>query len=128
MSNENLSEQQIGYIEATACWSTKYVDASGFECLLSLQAETGGEVLKKAAGALSHLANNKCQPLQNNNHKGHETRQEGKSTGTVMVKPSGDGKNPVCPLHGVEMTKWSKAGRTWFSHRWNDGWCNGKQT
>ena len=105
-----------------ATWSTRYLDPLGYECLLSLEGENGSAVLKKAVGSLAHLIENDCQPLLSN---GYGNGREGKSTGTVMGKPSGDGKNPVCPLHGVEMTKWNKAGRTWFSHRWNDGWCNG---
>jgi len=127
MSNENLSEQQIGYVEAMASWSTRYLDPLGYECLLSLEGENGSEVLKKAIGALAHLIENDCQPLLSNNHNGHGNGQEEKSTGTVMVNSSGNGKNPTCPIHNIEMTKWSKAGRTWFSHRWNDGWCGGKQ-
>ena len=45
----------FGYVEATASWATRYLDPSGFECLLSIQAESGSEVLNKAKVALSHL-------------------------------------------------------------------------
>ena len=127
MSNENLSEQHIGYVEAMATWSTRYLDPLGYECLLSLEGENGSEVLKKAIGALAHLIENDCQPLLSNNHNGHGNGQEGKSTGTVMVKPSGDGRSPTCPIHNIGMTLWQKNGRSWYSHRWEDGWCNGKQ-
>ena len=126
MSNENLSEQQIGYIEAMATWSTRYLDPLGYECLLSLEGENGSEVLKKAIGALAHLIENDCQPLLSNHHNGHGTNQQQKSNGTEMVKPSGNGKNPICPIHNIEMTLWQKNGRSWYSHRWEGGWCYGK--
>ena len=117
----------FGYVEATATWATRYLDPSGYECLLTIQAESGSEVLQKAKVALGHLTNSQCQPLHKENKNGGE-KDNGKHSGeTVMVKPSGNGQNPICPLHGVEMTRWSKDGRTWFSHRWDDGWCNGKK-
>lgn len=126
MSNENLSEQQIGYVEAKASWCTRYLDPLGYECLLSLEGENGSEVLKKAIGALAHLIENDCQPLLSNSHNGHGTNQQQKSTGTEMVKPSGNGKNPICPIHNIEMTLWQKNGCSWYSHRWEGGWCYGK--
>ena len=127
MSNENLSEQQIGYSEAMATWSTRYLDPLGYECLLSLEGENGSVVLKKAIGALAHLIENDCQPLLSNNHNDHGNDQQRKQIGTIMVNSSGDGKNPTCPIHNIEMTLWQKNGRSWYSHRWEDGWCNGKQ-
>ena len=112
-------------IDALSTWSVRYRDPSGFECILAIQGETGSEVLKKAEGALSHLTEAKCVPLHKDGHNGDPKQNDDRSGSTVLVKP--DGKNPVCVLHGVEMTKWAKNGRTWYSHRWEDGWCNGKQ-
>ena len=32
-----------------------------------------------------------------------------------------------CAIHSVEMTKWDKEGRSWFSHKADDDtWCKGK--
>jgi hypothetical protein len=123
MSNDTASQLDgaFGYSEASATWSTRYIDPSGFECLLSIQAETGAEALKKAEGAITHLSEAKCLPFTKNGNNGNGH----KPGDTVMVKT--DGKNPTCPIHGVEMQKWSKNGRTWYSHRWDDGWCNGKK-
>ena len=126
MSNENFSEQQIGYVDSVATWSTRYLDPLGYECLLSLEGENGSEVLKKAISALAHLIENDCQPLLSNNHDGHVTNQQQKPNGTVMVTPSGNSKNPTCPIHNIEMTLWQKNGRSWYSHRWEGGWCYGK--
>jgi len=95
--------------------------------MLSIQAESGSEALKKAQGAISHLTEAQCIPLRKEDHNGGN-KSNGKSSGqTVMVKPDGKGKNPICTIHGIDMTKWTKDGRTWYSHRWNDGWCNGKK-
>jgi hypothetical protein len=116
----------FGYIEATATWSTRYIDPSGFECLLSIQAESGSEALKKAESAISYLLDAQCIPLRKEAHNGDKKGNGKGSKPTVLVKPDGDGKNPICPIHGVEMTKWTKNGHTWYSHRWEDGWCNGK--
>ena len=130
MSNNagNQFEGSFGYSETTATWATRYIDPSGFECILSIQAETGAEALKKGESAIAYLTEAKCIPL----HKESRTtdnKDNGKHSGpTVLIKPDGDGKNPVCDIHGVEMQKWSKNGRIWHSHRWNDGWCNGKKS
>jgi hypothetical protein len=47
MSNYAGNEGSFGYSEATATWATRYIDPSGFECILSIQAETGAEALEK---------------------------------------------------------------------------------
>ena len=129
MTNTSLhpSERVIDYSEALSTWSTRYIDPTGFECILSIQAETGAEALKKAESAIAHLTEGKCIPLQKDSHNGQTGTTEMKPETTVLVKSDGNDGNPVCPLHGVEMTKWTKNGRSWYAHRWNDGWCNGKQ-
>ena len=130
MSNDtgNQLEGSFGYVEATATWATRYLDPSGFECMLSIQAETGAEALRKAEGAIAHLTEGKCLPHHRDAHNGYGQGNGHKSGATVMVKPDGNSKNPICPIHGIEMHKWSKNGRTWHSHRWEDGWCNGKKS
>ena len=130
MSNEPVSQLDgaFGYSEASATWSTRYIDPSGFECLLSLQAETCAEALRKAEGALTHLTEAKCLPYTKNGHNGNGQGNGYKPGATVMVKQDGNAKNPVCPIHGIEMQKWSKDGRTWYSHRWDNGWCQGKNS
>ena len=130
MSNNtgNQLEGSFGYSEATATWATRYIDPSGFECILSIQAESGAEALRKAESAITHLTEAKCVPLHKEIHT-IDNRDNGKSSGsTVLVKQDGNGNNPTCPIHNIEMQKWTKNGRTWHSHRWNDSWCNGKKS
>ena len=127
--NDNGSppETVFGYSEVTATWTTRYTDPSGFECLLSLQAETGAGALQKAQGAITHLIKAKCLPVvHRNNHNGHQDGLSKKSDATVMVKQDGNPK--ICPIHNIEMTKWSKNGRSWYAHRWNDGFCHGEKS
>jgi len=127
LNNLNSVDQPFAYSEATATWSVRYVDPAGFECILSIQAETGAEVLRKAESALSHLDDAKCLPVHKNSFKGNGHVKEHNSAATILIKSNGNIKNPICPIHNIEMQKWSKNGRTWYSHRWNNGWCNGKK-
>ena len=129
MTNTSLhpSERLVGYSEALATWTTRYIDPAGYECLLSIQAETGSEVLTKAEGALERLAELKCVPhSQKQPNNGNEQKKFEEPTPTIQVKQDASSEKPICPIHGVEMTKWNKNGRSWHAHRWNDGWCNGK--
>ena len=59
----SIAEREFGYSEALASWTTRYLDISGFECQLSLEAETGADVLKKAEAAIAYLSESKCIPL-----------------------------------------------------------------
>jgi len=122
----SLSESEVGYSETLATWTTRYVDPSGFECLLSIQAETGSQVIKKAEGAIAYLTELKCLPLHPGNCNGNGQEKASKSDAIVEVKQDGNSGKTICPIHKIEMTRWSKNGRTWFAHRWQDGWCNGK--
>jgi len=132
MSNDNGNslEGSFGYSEVSATWATRYLDASGFACMLSIQAETGAEALSKAESALKHLTDAKCLPYHRDSHNGNGQGNGHKPGATVMVKPDGNSENPTCPIHNIEMQKWSKNGRTWYSHKLEEGggWCNGKRS
>ena len=126
MSNNagNQIEGSFGYSEATATWSVRYLK-SGFECILSLQSESGTDVLEKAKKAIEYLTETNCVPLHRGSHT-TDNKDNGKNSGkTVLVKP--DGKNPTCPIHNIEMQKWVKNEKMWYSHRWNSGFCNGEK-
>ena len=122
------SDQIVGHADIFSIWTTRYLDPSGFECLLSIQAENSDGVLSKAEGALEQLVEKKCVPLKHNHaNNGNQQTAPEKPAVTEMVKMDDKSENPICPIHGIEMHKWTKGNRTWYSHRWNDGWCNGKQ-
>jgi len=127
MINNSSSEMETGYSEAIATWSVRYLEPSaGFECVLSIQDETGADVLKKAEKAIEYLVEAKCLPLHKENQNGYLSNNGKATEPTVLVK-SDNGKNPICPIHNVEMQKWSKNGRSWYAHRLENGyWCKGQ--
>jgi len=104
--------------EAPASWNTRYTSPEGFICQITIRADSGKELLVKAQGAINHLLDVGCtpcvnltfRPRSNGNHA--ETNAEG---------------TKVCPVHNVEMKRWEKNGKVWFSHKQEGGsWCTGK--
>jgi hypothetical protein len=55
MNNDNESNEmhEILFNEAPASWNTRYVSPEGFECQLTLRADTGQELLERVSGAIS---------------------------------------------------------------------------
>jgi len=119
--NTNDSTQ---FAEAPASWNTRYVTPDGFECQLTLRSESGQEVLEKAQGAIAHLLTTGCTPCTNgkstnHNHSPNHDLSNGNGNGN-------DQDRIWCPLHQCPMKKWEKDGRTWYSHKVDGAWCNGK--
>jgi hypothetical protein len=50
---------------------------------------------------------------------------------TQETAGNGNGKETeahTCPVHGVDMKRYEKDGRSWYAHRSDGGsWCNGKK-
>ena len=100
-------------LAASATWSVRYRDPSSFECVLSLESASGVEVLQKAQAALAKLVESGCTPL--NNPQISSARE-----------PKPKAEKVMCPIHNVPMREWKKDGRTWYSHKLDDGtWCKG---
>ncbi len=98
---------------ASATWSVRYRDPTGFDCQLSLESSSGVEVLQKAQAALVKLSESGCTPLHNS-HISSATETQPKS------------EKVMCPIHNVPMREWKKDGRIWYSHKLEDGsWCKG---
>lgn len=91
MSNavESPGDRSFGYSEGTATWATRYIDPSGFECMLSLQAESGLEALRKAESALAHLKDAQCIPLRKDSPESAKKSFNKPSGATVLIKPEG---------------------------------------
>ena len=102
-------------LAASATWSVRYRDSSGFDCQLSLESSSGVDVLQKAQAALTKLSESGCTP--SNNHQLISAKDEPEKA-----------ESHICPIHNVPMREWKKNGRSWYSHKLEDGsWCKGKE-
>jgi hypothetical protein len=99
----------ISFLEAPASWNTKYITPAGFICQITLRGENGKDLLEKAGIALTYLIEHQYLP-DNGFHK------------------NGNGDGKLCPIHQCEMKKREKDGKTWYSHKTEDGsWCYGRK-
>ena len=116
--------------EAPASWNTRYITPEGFECQITLRADTGQEVLEKAQGAITFLLKSGCAPCWNGKHMTSANHEQPQYTDPATVPDNGNGNNGHergwCPIHQCEMKRWDKDGRTWYSHKVGDQWCSGK--
>jgi hypothetical protein len=97
--------------EAPASWNCRFYNPQGFSCQLTLRGTNGKELLDRAEAALTWLEEVGCRPspIKTNGNS------SGNATGTSW-----------CPIHQCEMKLWEKDGRSWYSHKTDEGWCNGK--
>ena len=118
-----MSDQTTtNFEEAPASWNTRYISPDGFTCQLTLRAESGKELLDKANSALAYLREQGCIPFfgysRGNGNQESESNQESHTQTT--------NDNHLCPIHGLEMKRWEKDGKVWYSHKTENGWCTGK--
>ena len=139
---ENASVKPTLSLEAPASWNTKYVSPEGFTCQITLRADSGKELLEKAQAALSHLIAAGCTPsdtftFRPRNNGGQKAQTDnvpsngngGTHAENNVITPAegnGNGNAHLCPIHGVEMKKWEKDNKVWYSHKVDGGWCTGK--
>ena len=103
-----VNKPEAQYTEAPASWNTSYITPEGYVCRITLRGENGKDLLDKAGVALSFLMQHGCTPeIRFQHNKAADTKQ--------------------CPIHKCDMRKQEKDGKTWFSHKAEDGsWCCGK--
>lgn len=125
-----MTDQTTTTQDPPAEWTTSYLDPSGFECQLTLRAQTGADLLKRAAGALLALTNAGCTPAIVKPVASATTSTCGivSTTRTMEAPKMPDGSpDPTwCPIHGVSMSRHEKNGEAWFSHKTDGGYCRGK--
>ena len=131
MNNNDKNPSRNGetlFSEAPASWNTRYVDPNGFECQLTLRAETGHELLERVNGAIAYLLNNDCVPYTYNRGGYKSKKGNSKPNQSPAQNTSGNGQSNAawCPIHDCEMKHWEKDGRAWYSHKVDGDWCNGK--
>lgn len=121
--------------EAPASWNTRYLSPEGFVCQITLRADSGKELLEKSAAAIAYLLQAGCVPCENltfrprsnGNGSGHKPEEAApQAAPAAPANGNGNGSTHLCPIHGVEMKRWEKDGRIWYSHKVDDGWCTGK--
>lgn len=114
--------------EAPASWNTRYLSPEGFICQITLRANSGKELLEKAGSAIAFLLQNNCQPVEHNNRSRNSGGQLATSNNqNGNCKGNGNGESHICPIHNIEMRRWEKNGKVWYSHKTEDGsWCTGK--
>lgn len=122
MSNNN-SNNQMG--EAPASWNTRYVSPEGFECQLTLRAESGSELLEKVNSAITYLLNNDCVPYTYN-RGGYRVPSNNKSANGNKSNQEQSDDPAWCSIHQCQMKRWEKDNRVWYSHKVDDDWCKGK--
>ncbi len=110
MTTDSNSKSESICTEAPASWNTSYITPEGFVCRITLRGDNGRDLLEKATIALAFLLENGFLPAEQKPNHG------------------ADNKGNICPLHGCEMKHYEREGRTWYSHRLQDGsWCRGRK-
>ena len=99
------------FLEAPASWNVRLISPEGFFCMLTLRGNGGMELLERTNAAIAYLVNHGYKPDDRKNNNHHST-----------------GDTQICPIHKCEMRRYEKDGRSWYSHRLDNGsWCRGKQ-
>ena len=129
MTNNISPTTDTQMAEAPASWNTRYISPEGFECQLTLRAESGSELLEKVNSAITYLLSNDCTPYTYNRggYRGKSGNSKPKQSTSENSSGNGQSDNSAwCPTHECEMKRWEKDGRVWFSHKVNGDWCKGK--
>lgn len=114
MENPLLSPvAETADLESSAIWTIRYLDSSGFECQLSLEARTGVEALNKSQLAIEKLKESQCIPLSQ------------RSSNSQVKVPESKDEAPRCSIHDVPMRRWEKGDKVWYSHKVDGRWCRG---
>ena len=111
------------HTEAPASWNCKYISAEGFDCMLTLRGESGGDLLPKTQAAIAWLQEHGAQPTRL--PSGTIANGNGQPAAAPTL-PDGSPDPAWCSIHGIAMTRREKDGQVWYSHKDGDGWCRGK--
>jgi hypothetical protein len=111
-----------GYAEAPASWTIRYRTPEGFDATLTLRGETGAELLPKTETAIKWLLEHDCTP-----ERGRGEAPTGGHGSDDKANEARSNDPSWCPIHQVAMTKRTRSGDSWYSHKLPDGsWCRGK--
>jgi hypothetical protein len=125
-ANNNHNTKVNDFPEAPASWNTRYIDPNGFECQITLRGESSSELLEKVTNAINYLLKNGCTPYVFYRNGSQKPATKTEESTKEDIKPDRNDNPAWCPIHQCEMKRWDKNGRIWYSHKIDDGWCNGK--
>ena len=114
--------------ESPASWNTRYIDPSGFDCQLTLRANSGAELLKKAAAAVAALIDAGCIPANYNRPQTPPPPPPAAPAPQEPPKLANGAVDPAwCAVHNLAMKRHEKDGQVWYSHKEGDTYCRGKK-
>lgn len=99
----------------------------GYDCMLTLRAESGGEVLGKLDAAITWLSEHDAYPTPPRaNGNGAHPAEPAPAPAQAPTLAGGQPDPGWCPIHGVSMTRRERNGEVWYSHKNGDSYCKGK--
>ena len=111
MATDQIIKPEVLFTDAPASWNTRYVTQNGYVCQITIRGENGKDLLEKADIALNYLTEHGYKPDTYQRHNGNK----------------GNGETRMCSIHQCQMKRYDKDGKSWFSHKLDDGsWCYGK--
>ncbi len=124
------TEKKIPLPEAPASVNFKAFTAKGYDMMFTLRDTDELVLLERLTKFFSVIEENyHISPTRKGMDKMYVAQQEAVSQATPLPPVAGSAGHAEnwCAIHGVEMTKWDKEGRSWFSHKVDDDtWCKGK--
>ena len=114
-----MTEKKIPLPEAPASVNFKGVTKGGFTCQWTLRDFDELTLMNRHVAFMQILAEGGVVPLGK--------KPEAQTEQFPPVAGNGGNAEDWCGIHNVEMTKYTKEGRSWFSHKADDDtWCKGK--
>jgi hypothetical protein len=113
-------------MESPYSWNVRYTSAlGGFPCQLTVRSETSDVLLEKIGNVEKWLVASGATPA------GPETPAATAAPVVAVSKqemPPTDRPLGWCVAHDCQMTLHNADnGRSWFSHKVDEGWCRGKK-
>ena len=129
MMSENTTTT---FAEAPASFNVRMQSPDGFDCMLTLRATSGAELLPKVGQVIEWAKAKGYKPTVNGygrgNGNGHAApKPKGDAGGDALTDEKGK-QYKMCETHQARMyARTGKDGQTWYSHQLADGtWCKGK--
>jgi hypothetical protein len=128
MMAEQIAPTLRTWTEAPASL-TILVTLRGYDCQLTLRAETGAEVLGKLGQAIDWLSAHDGQPTPARANGNGSQQAEPASQPAAAPAPTLAGGIPDpgwCSIHNCAMQRRERNGEVWYSHKNGDVYCKGK--